>query len=146
MKRDDIIGGALLLIAIIAIGLFFVFAKSAPELAYGPVEITGSAITASAKVNGEIDVTATLMQPGFVTIHQSIGSAPGPIIGESGYLMAGVDVDTTIILSELMTPGLTYIALLHVDNGDETFVVIDDMPVTSEGKSVRADFNYQTGP
>lgn len=140
MKKDDIIGGVMLLIVILAVGAFFLFAKQAPELAYGPVEIAGSTIVASASGDGEVEVTATLIEPGFVTIHQSLGGAPGPIIGSSGYIEAGSDVPMTLILSELMEPGTTYIALLHVDNGDGTFVVKDDMPVTSGGVSVRADF------
>lgn len=140
MKKDDIIGGVLLLVAILGLGAFFLFARNAPQLSYGPVEIAGSTIVASAAGDGEVDVTATLVKPGFVTIHQSIGGAPGPIIGSSGYIEAGTDVAMTLILTELMEPGMTYIALLHVDNGDQRFATAEDMPVTSGGVSVRADF------
>ena len=140
MKKDDIIGGALLLAAILGLGAFFLFAQNALQLSYGPVEIAGSTIAASASGDGEAEVIATLIKPGFVTIHQSIGGAPGPIIGSSGYIEAGTDVAMTLILSELMESGTTYTALLHVDDGDERFVTTDDMPVTSGGVSVRADF------
>lgn len=140
MKKDDIIGGAFLLVAILGLGAFFLFAENGSELAYGPVEIQGSIIAATASGDGEVEATATLIEPGFVTIHQSIGGAPGPIIGMSGYLDAGTDVAMTIILSELMETGTTYIALLHVDDGDERFAASEDMPVTSGGTSVRADF------
>lgn len=140
MKKDDIIGGVFLLVAILGLGAFFLFAKNAPQLSYGPVEIAGSTIAAIAAGDGEAEVTATLVEPGFVTIHRSIGGAPGPIIGSSGYIEAGTDVTMTLVLSELMETGTTYIALLHVDNGDKRFVTEDDMPVTSSGASVRADF------
>ncbi len=140
MKKDDIIGGAFLLAAILGLGAFFLFANNAPQLTYGPVEIAGSTITATASGDGEVEVTATLIEPGFVTIHRSIGGAPGPIIGSSGYIEVGTDVAMTLMLSELMETGTTYIALLHVDDGDERFVVSEDMPVTSDGVSVRADF------
>lgn len=140
MKKDDIVGGVLLLVAILGLGAFFLFAQNAPQLTYGPVEIAGSTIAAAASGDGEVEVTATLVEPGFVTIHQSIGGAPGPIIGSSGYIESGTDVAMTLILSELMETGTTYVALLHVDNGDKRFVTEDDMPVTSGGTSVRADF------
>lgn len=142
MKSNDIIGGVLLLGAIVGIGAFFLFAQKAPELAYGPVEIPGSTITATALGDGEVEVIATLIQPGFVTVHQSLGGAPGPIIGTSGYIDSGTDVAMTILLSESMSTGTTYIALLHVDNNDKQFVVADDMPVTNGGASVRADFTW----
>ncbi len=140
MKKDDYIGGALLLTAILGLGAFFLFAQNAPQLTYGPVEIAGSTIAAVASGDGEVEVIATLIRPGFVTVHQSIGGAPGPIIGSSGYIEPGFDVAMTLILTELMEPGATYIALVHVDNGDERFVVSEDKPVTSGGASVRADF------
>ncbi len=140
MKKDDYIGGALLLVALLGLGAFFLFAQNAPQLAYGPVEIAGSTIAAVASGDGEVEVTATLVEPGFVTVHRSIGGAPGPIIGSSGYIESGFDVAMTLLLSELMETGMTYVALLHVDNGDEQFVAADDMPVTSGGASVRADF------
>ncbi len=140
MKRDDIIGGIVLLGVIVGIGAFFLFAQKAPELAYGPVEIPGSMLAATAVGDGEVEVIATMIQPGFVTVHQSLGGAPGPIIGTSGYIESGTDVPMTLGLSELMDAGTTYIALLHVDNGDKQFVITDDMPVTNGGASVRADF------
>ena len=83
MKKDDIFGGVILLIVILGIGMFLYLAKSAPELSYGPVEIAGSAIAATAPGDGEVDIVVTLIKPGFITIHRTIGSAPGPIIGSS---------------------------------------------------------------
>ncbi len=140
MKKDDIIGGAFLLTAILGLGAFFLFAENGSELAYGPVEIPGSTIAATASGDGEVEAIVTLIEPGFVTIHQSIGGAPGPILGTSGYLETGADVGVTLMLSELMEAGTTYVALLHVDDGDERFAASEDMPVTSGGTSVRADF------
>ena len=140
MKRDDIIGSAFLLVAILGLGAFFLFAQQAPQLAYGPVEIPGSTISAVASGDGEVEVTTTLIEPGFVTIHQSIGGAPGPIIGSSAYLEPGSDVGMTLILSERMETDTKYVALLHVDDGDARFNTADDMPVTSGGTSVRSDF------
>ncbi len=141
MKKDDIVGGVLLLIAILGIGTFFFFAKPAPELSYGPIEVAGSSIAATAVGDAEVDIIAAVQRSGFVSIHESVGGAPGPIIGYSGLISVGSNVSVTILTSQLMTPGLPYVALLHVDNGDGTFIIKDDMPVTSNGVSVRADFN-----
>ena len=143
MKKDDIIGGVILLIVILGIGMFLYLAKSAPELSYGPIEIAGSSIAATAPGNGEVDVTVTLMEPGFITIHRAVGNAPGPIIGSSGLVSVGENVSVTILVSEPMNAGSPYIALLHADNGDGKLVISQDMPVTSNGVSVRSDFSYE---
>lgn len=140
MKKDDVIGGVLVLAVLAGLGAFFLFAQNGPELSYLPVELPGSALEVVPEGDGEVGVTVTLVQPGFVTIHQSIGGAPGPIIGVSGVLAPGQDVSATIGLTEALLTNLSYVGLLHVDNGDGKFVVKDDLPVTSEGKSVRADF------
>lgn len=139
MKKDDIIGGVMLLGILLMIGAFFVLAPEGKELSYGPVEIAGSTIAATALNNGQVSVTATLIRPGFVTIHTSIGGAPGPLIGTSGYLDIGTDQSITVA-ADTMDPESQYVALLHVDDGDEQFVITKDMPVTSGGASVRADF------
>jgi hypothetical protein len=139
MKRDDIIGGGMLLGLLLALGAFFMFAPERKERAYGPVEIPGSTIAASAPTDASVEVTATFVKSGFVTIHQSIGGAPGPMIGLSEYRNAGEDQLITIA-TEILTLGMSYIALLHVDDSDGTFDFEKDMPVTSGGLSVRADF------
>lgn len=141
MKKDDIVGGVILLIVIVVIASFFMFARPAQELSYAPVEIAGSSIAATAPGDGEVDITVTLVKPGFVTIHKSIGGAPGPIIGSTGLINAGENFSVSILTSEAMEVGLTYIALLHVDNEDGKLIISQDMPVTSNGVSVRADFN-----
>lgn len=140
MKKDDIFGGVILLIVIAAIGLFLYFAKSAPELNYGPVEIPGSAIMGVTTMDGYVQVTVATKKPGYITLHRSIGGAPGSIVGISGLVSIGDDWIVPITPSEILEKGLTYIALLHVDNGDGIFRVNDDMPVVSNDVSVRSDF------
>jgi hypothetical protein len=141
MKRDDVIGGAMLLVMILAIGAFFLFAKQAPELAYGPVEATGTSVQFDSSISDEaVKFTVTTVRTGYITVHESIGGAPGPIIGVSSLLPVASTALVTIDLTKPMTPSMPYIALMHVDNGDGTFVIADDMPVTNNGASVRADF------
>ncbi len=141
MKKGDIFGGVILLIVIAMIGLFMYFAKSAPELSYGPVDLSGSVLQAIPDSTTEVTIGGTLVKSGFVTIHQAMGTAPGEIVGTSGLIAAGAFSDVVIHLTKPMEYAGPYIALLHVDNGDGVFVVNDDMPVTSNGASVRADFN-----
>lgn len=141
MKKDDIFGGVILFIVIAAIGLFLYFAKPAPELGYGPVELTGSTLQATPNSTTEVTISGALVKAGFVTIHQAMGAAPGEIVGVSGVIAAGMLADTVVYLTKPMEYAGPYVALLHVDNGDGVFVVKDDMPVTSNGASVRTDFN-----
>ncbi len=140
MKKDDIFGGIILIIVIAAIGVFLYFAKSAPELSYGPVEVVGSAISVTTPTKYETKILVTIVKPGFVTLHRSVGSAPGPMIGVSDLLNIGENVEVDIKLSDEMTEGEPFVLLLHVDDGDGMFVVTDDMPVKSNGDIVRADF------
>ncbi len=140
MKKDDIIGVIMLVIALAVIGGFLFLAPKASELVYGPVDIVGSTLSAFASNDSEVAVAGNIVRPGFVTIHESVGLAPGLIIGTSAIIPAGAASADVISLTSPMSAGLTYIALLHVDNGDGVFVTADDMPVTSNGMSVRSDF------
>ncbi len=141
MKKDDIIGGVFLLVAILGMGAFLFFAQQAPQTSYGPVEIAGSVVAAVPTSSLEVTVSGTIVKSGFITIHQAMGTAPGDIVGVSSLLPAGVLSDTVIHLTKPMVYAGPYVALLHVDNGDGTFVVNDDMPVTNSGATVRADFS-----
>ncbi len=140
MTKQDIQGGVILLIVILVIGGFFVFAKETPQLDYGPVEIAGSVITGKPTSNMSVDVSGTFLKDSFITIHQAMGEAPGEIIGTSQLIKAGSTETFSIPLTKPMVYAGPYLALLHVDNGDGVFVIKDDMPVTSGGKTVRADF------
>lgn len=134
-------GGVMLLIVILAVGAFFVFAKQAPELSYAPVEVAGTTLVFDSVVSDTaVTFTPTLVRAGYITVHESIGGAPGPIVGTSQLLSAGSAASVTVDLIKPLTPSMPYVALMHVDNGDGTFVVKDDMPVTNGGASVRADF------
>lgn len=142
VKKDDLIGGVMLGVAIAGLGVFFLFAPSAPEIAFGPIEVTGSSVTALATKDSEVVVAGNVVRDGFITIHESIGGAPGTLIGTSALLHASAAATDVIPVTTPLIAGSDYVALLHVDNGDGVFVVADDMPVTSDGKSVRADFTF----
>lgn len=142
-KKSDIVSLIFILAAITGLGALFFIAPTKPaDLGYVPVELPGStlAITPGASWASMQLFTVNLVQDGFITIHEAIGNAPGPIIGTSGFLDHGLHEGTGVQLKTPLTPGLTYIALLHVDNGDQVFTVVDDLPVSVDGQVVRVDF------
>lgn len=141
MTKSDIVMLVLLLLALSGLGYLFFFAEQAPETEYYQIEVTGSSLTAKAYPSLTFaDISGTIVRGGFVTIHESIGPAPGPVIGTSEYLAPGEYTDKSIVVTPAMLPGYNYIALLHVDDGDQAFEMQEDMPVTSNGQVVRWDF------
>lgn len=142
MSRRDV---ATTMTVIAVLGVLGVLVFLAPEASeervavYAPVDIPGTVMTASAPALYRVDAWTTLHQPGFVTIHKSMGGAPGELIGQSPYLDT-TTVISSIALNPLLTPGGDYIALLFVDDGDGVFELGVDLPVTNDGQPVRADF------
>ncbi len=141
MKKGDLFGLIFLGGGILILGTFFLFADDASRLLYAPVDVGGGSISVpeGQQSMSTVTVVATLVRSGFITLHQSVGPAPGPIIGTSQLLNEGSQT-VVIPLSESMTPGLTYIALLHVDDGDGVFEAREDMPVKVNETVVRVDF------
>ena len=117
------------------------FSEPVPEITYRPVELEGGSITVEDHdVVDVVTLDAELVEPGWITIHFSMSGAPAEVVGTSDYLEAGTYEAMTIVLDEDMTPGWRYIALLHVDNGDQIFDIEDDLPVSVDGEVVRPDF------
>ena len=130
---------AVVLLAVL--GGYFVFSEPAPEITYKPVELSGGSITVEDQPQTDSVMLSTeLVEPGWITIHFSMSGAPAQVVGTSPYLEAGVYEDLVIPLDEEMLAGWRYIALLHVDNGDQRFVIEDDLPVSVGGEVVRPDF------
>lgn len=140
-------GDGMLLVGVVAsiglLGLLFFVAPKADETPYGPVEVTGSSIDVSSPETYRVDAWVSLNQPGFITVHESVGGAPGPVLATSTY-MDTTAVVTSIAVDPEMTSGAEYVALLHVDNGDKQFSMYDDLPVMSEGNVVKATFRAAT--
>ncbi|MFH1632132.1 MAG: hypothetical protein ABIA47_03925 [bacterium] len=139
--KKDILTIISILVVILALGAYFVFAPKAPELDYRPVDVGGGSITVEDQYDMDrVVLDATLAAPGFITIHESMSGAPATIIGTSQYLDIGTYDDLTIMLVDEMLPGYSYITLLHADDGDGIFVIDDDLPVEVDGEVVRPDF------
>lgn len=146
MQKGDWLG-VLIVVAILAgIAVFLVLAPTAPEVIYAPVEVTGSSVTiplATDSLEGgaggerEVRLSAEIKRPGFLTVHQAIGEAPGPVVGQSALLSPGSHPDLIIKTTEPMLSQGGYFALLFVDDGDGTYEPGIDLPVMSEGKIIK---------
>lgn len=143
MKKGDAIFLAIMVLLVAGLGALFAFAPKSPV--YAPVELTGSTMTATSTADYRVDAWVTLKQPGFVTIHESIGGAPGPVAATSMYLET-TSVVSSIAVDPPLNVGAPYVALLHVDNGDGVFVMEEDLPVMSDGRVVRSDFAVEKAP
>ncbi len=131
------------LVAIGLLGAYFLFSKEASDLAYYQVPLESGSIVIGElpEEGGAVKLTVAIPKNGFVTIHESLSGAPAEIIGTSALIIAG-ETETTIPLTTPMTPGVSYLALLHVDNGDGLFVVEDDMPVKVNEEVVMEKFVF----
>ncbi|RMD52303.1 hypothetical protein D6827_00265 [Candidatus Parcubacteria bacterium] len=128
-------------IAVILIVALIVFWAPEKGPAYAPVDVGGGSISVTDQpASDSVVLNAELAAPGFITVHSAIGDAPGPIIGVSDYLPVGKYDNLQIPLSESLRPNFRYITLLHADNGDQVFVIDDDLPVMVDGAVVRPDF------
>ena len=138
MQKGDWLG-VIIVVAILAGGAgFLALAPKVPKVVYAPVEVTGSAVTVDGEL-GERSVTmsAELKRDGFVTIHQAIGEAPGPVIGQSGLLAAGSYSGLMIEATEPLLSSSGYFILLFVDDGDGVYESGIDLPVMSDGKVIK---------
>lgn len=129
--------------AIILAGLAYLFfaAEQQPsnELGYVPVEVPGAQMLEAYAASSEaMNVIVDIPVGTFVTVHTAVGQAPGPIIGNSGYLDPG-KVMASMRIEPLMTSGATYIVIVHKDNGDAKYVTADDLPIMVDGVVLRAD-------
>jgi hypothetical protein len=87
----------------------YVIGKNALNVADQPV---GSTVRAS---------MAVLEAKGFVVIHERMATGgAGAVLGASALLPAGQSDNVAITLSKPLVDGKTYIAMIHLDNGDGT--------------------------
>jgi len=144
LKKEDWGGLIILVVIIVVVVVFFFFAPSASPVAYGPIEVAGSAlavdsITDKTKLT-EVHVNASLKAPGFIVFHEAIGQAPGPIAGQSSYLQAGEYHDLVIHLSAPLQADDQFFGLIFKDDGNQTYDPGIDLPVMSGGVPIKAHF------
>ncbi len=69
----------------------------------------------------------TLHQPGFIAIHLVSAGKPGQIVAHSNLLPVGTRAD--LVINYPTKAGVSYIAMLHSDNGDGKFDATMDLPI-----------------
>ncbi len=138
IEARDKLGVGIVLVILVIIGAI-VFLRPKPEVfVYAPVEITGSTLTADDQPSDDsVQVDAEVKQAGFVTVHEAMGDAPGPVVGQSALLQPGSYPDLAVNMSgSLTTPG-GYFVLLFTDDGDGIYEPGVDLPVKSNGTVVK---------
>lgn len=117
-------------------------APAAPELAYIPVEYTGSQVITEGQPAGAqaIISSVTAKTASFITVHESLSGAPAQIIGNSALLPVGEYTNIAIPLTQDTLPGYRYIVLMMADDGDGVYEPGIDLPVMSEGQVIKRDF------
>lgn len=86
--------------------------------------------------------SAELATAGFIVLHQDNNNAPGAIVAQSKVLPAGSYKNQSIIVTT--TPGASYWAMLHSDDGNGVFEAAKDQPLTgSNGQPVMIKFRVQ---
>ncbi len=78
--------------------------------------------------------SAQFANPGWVVIDADNAGTPGKILGET-YFDAGINPGK-ITLSQPMIDGGTYYAVMYSDNGNKTFDVTKDQPLTDANGNV----------
>lgn len=141
--KKDILKVLLVVVLLAILGLFFAYAPEAtPD--FGPLEIEYGSIEVEDQYDlDQVSLLVDSSEPGFVVVYSSMGDAPGAAIGNSDYFEAGTH-DLDIALTESMIPTQKYITILHIDNGDEKFVLEDDKAARVDGEVVRPHFNAWT--
>jgi hypothetical protein len=142
MKRqtENILIGIVFLF-VLFLGLYLAFSDPVAEISYHPIDVGGGSITVEDQDQlDRVFLSAELVAPGFITIHESMGGAPAAIIATSDYLEVGMYEELELVLDIQMTPGYRYITLLHADNGDTVYVTNDDLPVMVNEEVIRPDF------
>ncbi len=131
-KKYWIIGGV---IAVLVIGGFWLYNRS--QTVNPPEQAGINSLTVSDQDADAVAVlidNATLTASGFVAIHSDASGQPGTIVANSRPLTAGGHSNLTIIMP--LTPGATYWAMLHGDDGNGVFDANNDKPLTDETGAV----------
>lgn len=122
--------GAIIIILIIVIAVVLIrqnrsqpTALSSPSPIETQVTIKDSSILVSNQPSGEsvsID-SATLVNPGYIVIHEQKDGELGPVIGNSPLFEAGTFENVSVDLDRLSIAGETLYAMLHDDDGNAQY-------------------------
>ncbi len=113
-----------------------------PPVADSPLTGDNNSLSIASQAAGKSVVVdaLSLIKPGFVTIHEiDAQGKPGKIIGTSKLITAGAKTD--LIVAANTVAGKTYIAMLHIDDGNGKFDITKDKEATdANGRPVEIKF------
>lgn len=142
--KNDILGVIIIIVLLAGFGLFLAYSPEA-DSGFGPVELAGGSIVVEDQDSeNEIYLAVELVEPGFVSIHEAMGDAPGVMVASSELLPAGSYDRLLITPVEPLLPGQTYITILHMDDGNGLLDLKQDKPVSVNGEVVRPSFKVNT--
>lgn len=142
LKSGDWAGLIAVLVVIGGLAAFFVWAPSQDSRAiYTPVNYDGSQVTVLSSTGNEFRADVMQKTSGFITIHEAIGEAPGPLIGVSDLLAADGALQTVNIkTTKELEDGVAYFSLMIEDDGDGVFEPGVDRPISSTGEVIKVRF------
>ena len=142
MKRGDIVGLIIVLGMLSGVAALFVFAPQRAEVSFAPVEVSGSALVFIEAHDSGVVVDAVLGKPGFVTVHELVGKAPGAIVGVSDFLDVGIYQALFVFTSDNMRLSGDYVMLMVADDGDGVYEPGVDRPVMVNGEVIRVPVEF----
>jgi len=87
----------------------------------------------------------SLIEPGFIVIHEDLNGQPGKILAVSDLLQPDRYQNISIVMD--FEAGETYFAMLHQDNGNGQFNQETDLPAKNmNGQTVMTNFKINDTP
>lgn len=142
MKKGDIFGLVCIVGMLGGLAALFAFAPQRPEVAFQPVEVSGASLVFLSADADSVTVDAALGRAGFITLHELMGGAPGPILATSEYLEAGVYNGYTLSVPGGLETLTKYMMLMSVDGGNQVYDAGVDLPVMVNGEVIRVPVTY----
>ncbi len=140
-KKYWIIGGAVVILAIIGIAMY----NRSQNVNPTTIGSDANFITVSDQDPDSVAVLvddASLSASGFIVIYEDAGGLPGNVLKTSNLLTTGDHKNVSIIMA--MKPGATYHAGLWGDDGNGEFGIGNDQPLLgSNGNPVVTSFKVK---
>lgn len=137
MKKGDIVGFILVLGMLGGLAALFAFAPERSEVAFVPIEVPENALVLVGASESGVVVDAVLGVSGFITIHELVGTAPGPLFGVSSLLDEGIYQAFTVAAPGGLGTSYDYVMLMIADDGDGVYEAGVDRPVMVDGQVIR---------
>ncbi len=137
MKKGDIWGFVSLGIVLGGLALLFVFSPERKAFVFQPLEVPWSALVLADVSDQAVVLDAVLGKAGFITLHQRVGDAPGPLLASSTLLSEGIHSAFVLEVSGGLSDLESYLLLMVADDGDGVYEPGVDLPVMVDGQVIR---------